>query len=134
MPRFEKLSVEEVSKLVGKKTSNRAKIRAEYDEYVSQFQVGDGHLIIIEPGEKRTTVRARILDAAERAGLVLEFKRVRGGDSLKFLVISGPDEDEGWDNDDESTEEGDDTNTEPNEVEYAVNDYAGVQHHERAYA
>ncbi len=83
MPKFEKLPKEEVAKILMKKqqsqgVSKRKQILQKYMEQLKDLEVGEGLEVKISKDENRQTVKNRLLRAAERLGIEIEFIRSRG--------------------------------------------------------
>ena len=86
MPAVRKLTPAEVETLERKPTGQRRQIEAQYDAILSEYVVGEYGEALLQPDEKRLTVRNRLRAAAERQGVGLAFKR-SGLDRLRFQVI-----------------------------------------------
>ncbi len=86
MVTMRKMTDEEVQALKNKKggVSERAKMRQEYREYLGKFSAGDWVTVDLEDGEKRSTVRNRLLSAAKDLGFKLNFSRSREG--IRFEI------------------------------------------------
>jgi hypothetical protein len=86
MPKLTKLSVEEVEAMKAKKSgqSERGRIRQQYVDYLKGYQPGDWVSVEMEMGEKRQTVKNRLVAAAKELDYKLNFVRSRG--SLRFEV------------------------------------------------
>ncbi len=83
MPEFEKLSKEEVAKILMKKkqsqgVSKREQILQKYMEQLKGLEAGEGLEVKLAEGDNRQTVKNRLLRAAERLGIEIEFIRSRG--------------------------------------------------------
>jgi hypothetical protein len=93
--------------------SQRAQIKAQYDQLLAPYAVGELTEVTLDEGEKRTQVKNRLQSAAIRRGLKLRFRRTSDDNKLKFQLVdpTGPteeDEDEEgneWDNDEETADE-----------------------------
>jgi hypothetical protein len=82
MPEFEKLSKEEVKNLLmakekGRGLSKREQILRAYMEQLQGLDVGEGLEIKLQPTDNRQTVKNRLLRAADRLGIEIEFIRSR---------------------------------------------------------
>ena len=83
MAKFRKLSEEEVQTLMQKKTkgkgpSMREQIRQQYRDYLKELKSGDWAELELQEGEKKLTIRNRLLRAAKDLGVEIEFRRTRG--------------------------------------------------------
>ncbi len=83
MPEFKKLPKEEVSKILMKKkqsqgVSKREQILQTYMEQLKDLEVDEGLEVKLAEGDNRQTVKNRLLRAAERLGIEIEFIRSRG--------------------------------------------------------
>ncbi|HBY92364.1 MAG: hypothetical protein M5U01_08370 [Ardenticatenaceae bacterium] len=86
MPEFQKLSREEIEALTpGKKPSQRARIREEYQNFLRDIHPGEGGEVQVAEGENRTTIRNRLKAAAKALDKKISFLRTRG-DILRFRV------------------------------------------------
>ncbi len=82
MPEFQKLSREEVNKILmakekGHGLSQRELILRAYMEQLKGLEVGEGLEIKLDKSENRQTVKNRLLRAADRLGIEIEFIRSR---------------------------------------------------------
>jgi len=82
MPEFEKLSRDEVNKILmakekGRGLSQRERILRAYMEQLEGLDVGEGLEIKLEKSDNRQTVKNRLLRAADRLGMEIEFIRSR---------------------------------------------------------
>ncbi len=82
MAEFRKLSKEAVDNLLRKKEqgrgmSQRERIIQAYMEKLKELAPGEGLEITLEKGENRQTVKNRLLRAAKRLGIKIEFIRSR---------------------------------------------------------
>jgi hypothetical protein len=86
MPRLSKLNEQEVKALTEKKPaqSEREMVRQQYVDYLKNYNPGDWVSVDLEEGEKRQTVKNRLIAAAKQLGYQLNFIRTRG--ALKFEV------------------------------------------------
>jgi hypothetical protein len=85
MPTLRKLTPEEVETLEGRAKGPRKLIEEQYDRLAVEFDAGDYVEVELEPDEKRLSVRNRLIAAAKRRGLTLDFLRTTG-DVLRFRV------------------------------------------------
>lgn len=95
--------------------SQRAQIKAQYDELLAPYAVGELTEVTLDEGEKRTQVKNRLQSAAKRRELKLRFRRTSDDNKLKFQLVdpNGPtEEDEETDWDDEETAEDDEEESE----------------------
>ena len=88
MPTVRKLMPEEVQNLEGTAKGPRKLIEEQYDRFLADYDVGEYGAAVLDPGEKRLTVRNRFKAAAGRRHLGLHFPRTTG-DIIHFKVISG---------------------------------------------
>ena len=82
MPEFEKLSRDEVNKILmakekGHGLSQRELILRSYMERLQGLEVGEGLEIKLDKSDNRQTVKNRLLRAADRLGIEIEFIRSR---------------------------------------------------------
>ncbi len=82
MPEFTKLSSDEVKKILmakekGRGPSQRERILQSYMEQLAGLEVGEGLEIKLDKSENRQTVKNRLLRAADRLGIEIEFIRSR---------------------------------------------------------
>ncbi len=92
MAKFKKLDKETANALFekperGKAAKERERIRQEYRNYLSQLAVGEGGELLLEEGEKKTTIRNRLNRAAKELGMKLEYKRTRAP-IVRFRVVA----------------------------------------------
>lgn len=90
MPVLRKLTSDEVSEIESKtKRSSgvRKHIAAQYDEMMSDFEVGQAYEIKLDENEGKITVKSRLEAAAKRANKALEYRRGKK-DTLRILVHS----------------------------------------------
>jgi hypothetical protein len=88
MPNVRKLNHEEVRTIERKTLGLRRATEAEYDAFVRDFMPGDYGEAVLEPNEKRLTVRSRLKAAGGRhqPPLQLTFLRTRNADVVRFKV------------------------------------------------
>lgn len=103
--------------------SQRAQIKAQYDELLAPFAVGELTEVTLDKDEKRTQVKNRLQSAAKRRELKLRFRRTSDDNKLKFQLVeptNGPtqedNEDEETDWDDEETAEDDEEESEAEDM------------------
>jgi len=89
MPKLSALSQDEFNtaskpKAKPKKMTKRERIHRRYCRYLQPFSKGGYVEVTMATGEKRQTVKNRLVKAAEDLGLTLKFKRTRG--KLRFEV------------------------------------------------
>src|SRR5690349_10362665 len=87
MPQLRKLSPAEVQTLEYKSTGQRKLVEEQYDTILSDYEVGDYGEALLEPEEKRLTVRNRLLAAAKRRGMGITFRRT-SGELLRFQITA----------------------------------------------
>ncbi|NOZ28096.1 MAG: hypothetical protein GXP39_08595 [Chloroflexi bacterium] len=92
MVEFRKLDKETTAALFekpkrSKVAEERARIREEYKQYLSQLEVGEGGELVLGENEKKVTVRNRLNRAAKELGITLEYKRTRDP-VVRFRVVS----------------------------------------------
>ena len=85
MPKFKKLSAEELASFRAPVSGERAKNREEYCGYLKGLRAGEGGELRLVEGEKKTTVKNRIKRAAEDMGINIQFKR-SDSESVRFAV------------------------------------------------
>jgi hypothetical protein len=85
MPSVRKMSVEETTAIENKGKGKRKFTKAEYDQFISDFDSGDYGEVLLEAGDHRLTVRNRLKAAAKRRGLGIVFRRTRG-DAIRFML------------------------------------------------
>ena len=78
MPSIRKLSPDEIDERKHGKLSQRALVSREYDAMLGQFDIGDWGEVVVDPSEKRLTIRNRLQGAAERKNVKLRFFRTQG--------------------------------------------------------
>jgi hypothetical protein len=93
MPKFRDLTEEEAMALARKKQpkapSKRQIIREQYLEFLRSLKPGDRKAVDLEEGENRTTVKNRLIKAAEELGLSLAFERSKGAIIFQVLEKAG---------------------------------------------
>lgn len=102
MPSIRKLTLDEVHERKHGKLSQRALVSREYDAMLGQFDIGDWGEVVVDPSEKRLTIRNRLQAAAERKNVKLRFFRTQGP-VIRFEVQhpSSNDQDDESDDDEE---------------------------------
>ena len=90
MPQIRKLTPSEVQTLEYVPTGQRKLIEEQYDAILSDYAAGEYGEAALEPDEKRLTVRNRLLAAASRRGLEINFRRTNG-DFIRFQVVDHTD-------------------------------------------
>ncbi|MEN9937295.1 MAG: hypothetical protein RLZZ387_3874 [Chloroflexota bacterium] len=90
MPNVRKLSHEEVRTIERKTLGQRKATELEYDIFLRDFTPGDYGEALLEPTERRLTVRSRLKAAAARhqPPLVLVFPRSRDAGVIRFKVAA----------------------------------------------
>lgn len=88
MPTVRKLSPEEVRAIEKRVKGQRKLIEEEYDALLREYSEGEYGEAELAPDENRITVRNRLKAAAQRRGIVLDFKRTKGN-VLRFRVVPG---------------------------------------------
>ena len=90
MPNVRKLSHEEVRTIERKTLGQRRAVEVEYDAFLRDFGPGDYGEAVLEPNEKRLTVRNRLKAAAARhvPPLQLFFPRTRDSEIVRFKVAA----------------------------------------------
>lgn len=88
MPTVRKLAPAEVQVIESKGKGLRKLTEEQYDQFLADYDVGDYGEAVLDPSEKRLTVRNRFKAAASRRGLELYFMRTTG-DVMRFRVVSG---------------------------------------------
>ncbi|KPV48424.1 hypothetical protein SE17_38160 [Kouleothrix aurantiaca] len=86
MPQVRKLTDQEVTALQNKNKGKRQLAEEEYDAMLSSYEMGDYGEAMLEPSEKRLTVRNRLKAAAKRRGIGILFQRT-SGDMVRFKVV-----------------------------------------------
>src|SRR5690349_13319122 len=86
MPQFRKLAPEEVEAAQNKGKGQRKLVEAQYDAILDDYIVGDYGEALLEPEEKRLTVRNRLLAAAKRRGMGINFRRT-SAELLRFQIV-----------------------------------------------
>ena len=87
MPHVRKLAPEEVQAFQNKGKGPRKLVEEQYDAILSDYEVGEYGEALLEPEEKRLTVRNRLRAAASRRGFDINFRRT-GGDLLRFQIVA----------------------------------------------
>jgi predicted Rossmann fold nucleotide-binding protein DprA/Smf involved in DNA uptake len=87
MPQIRKLSPAEVETLDYKPKGQRKLIEEQYDAILSEYATGEYGEALLEPQENRLTVRNRLLAAAGRRGLGINFRRT-SGELLRFQIVA----------------------------------------------
>lgn len=100
MPSIRKLSPDEVHERKHGKPSQRSVVSREYDTMLGQFDIGDWGEVVVDPSEKRLTIRNRLQSAAERKNVKIRFFRTQGP-VIRFEVQSPSSDDEGTAGDDD---------------------------------
>jgi len=82
MPEFEKLSRDEVNNILmakekGRGLSQRELILRSYMDQLKGLEAGEGLKIKLDKSDNRQTVKNRLLRAADRLGIEIEFIRSR---------------------------------------------------------
>jgi hypothetical protein len=90
MPQVRKLAPEEVREIQNKGKGQRKLVEEQYDAILSEYEVGDYGEALLEPAEKRLTVRNRLRAAAVRRAIGVEFRRTQG-DLLRFQIVAHSD-------------------------------------------
>jgi hypothetical protein len=88
MPTVRKLALEEVQAIEHKGIGVRKLTEEQYDQFLSDYEVGDYGEAALDAEEKRLTIRNRLKAAASRRGLHLQFNRTTGN-IVRFKVVSG---------------------------------------------
>jgi len=89
MPKLKAMTKDEFKapskpKAKAKRLSQREKIHRRYCRYLERFSKGAYVQVTMTAGEKRQTVKNRLVRAADDLGLTLVFKRTKG--KLRFHV------------------------------------------------
>ena len=87
MPTVRKLTTQEVQRIENKGTGQRKLTEAQYDHFLSEYNVGEYGEAKLNDDEKRLTVRNRLKAAATRRGLGIHFLRTTGN-IIRFKVVS----------------------------------------------
>lgn len=85
MPRFRKLTPEELESFKPIVSGERARIRAEYRGYIQAINPGEGGELKLSEDEKKVTIKNRLKRAALELNMVIEFKR-SGSDTVRFCI------------------------------------------------
>ena len=99
MPSIRKLTPDEVHERTHGKPSQRSVVSREYDTMLGQFDIGDWGEVVVDPSEKRLTIRNRLQAAAERKDVKLRFSRTQGP-AIRFEVQSPSNTDQRDDSED----------------------------------
>jgi hypothetical protein len=88
MPNIRKLAPEEVRTIERKSIGLRRSIEREYDAFLRDFVPGEYGEALLDPDDKRNTVRTRLKAAAARRNppYRLIFPRTRNADVVRFFV------------------------------------------------
>jgi hypothetical protein len=86
MPQVRKLAPEEVETLQNKGKGQRKLVEEQYDAILSEYEVGEYGEALLEPEDNRLTVRNRLLAAAKRRGLDINFRRTNSA-LLRFQIV-----------------------------------------------
>ncbi len=86
MPTLRKLAPEEVQVIENKGKGTRKLTEEQYDQFLSDYEMGDYGEAELDEEEKRLAVRNRLKAAAKRRGLYLQFNRT-SGDIVRFKVV-----------------------------------------------
>jgi hypothetical protein len=86
MPTVRKLEPDEVQVIENKGKGLRKITEEQYDAFLAPYDVGEYGEALLDPSEKRLTVRNRFKAAAARRGVGLQFIRM-SGDILRFRVV-----------------------------------------------
>jgi hypothetical protein len=87
MPTVRKLELDEIQVIENKGKGLRKIIEEEYDAFLAGYDAGEYGEALLDPAEKRLTVRNRFKAAAARRGVGLQFIRM-SGDVLRFKVVA----------------------------------------------
>jgi hypothetical protein len=86
MPKFKKLSAEELATFRAPVSGERARVREEYKSYLKGLKPGEGGELRLVEDEKKTSVKNRIKRAADDMGVEIQFKR-SDQDSVRFAIV-----------------------------------------------
>src|SRR4051795_10700110 len=87
MPQVRKLAPEEVQDIQNKGKGLRKLVEEQYDAILSDYAVGDYGEALLEPEDNRLTVRNRLIAAAKRRGLGINFRRTNSK-MLRFQMAA----------------------------------------------
>ena len=87
MPQVRKLAPEEIQAVQDKGKGPRKLVEEQYNAILSDYAVGEYGEALLEPEEKRLTVRNRLIAAAKRRGLGIGFRRT-SGERLRFQIVA----------------------------------------------
>jgi hypothetical protein len=87
MPHVRKLAPEEIQAFENKGKGPRKLVEEQYDAILSDYATGEYGEALLEPEDNRLTVRNRLLAAAKRRGLGINFRRT-SGDLLRFQIVA----------------------------------------------
>ena len=85
MPKFKKLTPEELAKPRPPANGERAKNREEYKGFLKGLKAEEGGELLLSDDEKKITIKNRLKRAAEDMGLNVVFKR-SGENSVRFQL------------------------------------------------
>jgi hypothetical protein len=85
MPKFRKVSAEEIEQTRLPTTGERARVREEYKRYIKSLKEGEGGELTLAEDENKTTIKNRLKRAAEELDVTLKFKR-SPQDVVRYLV------------------------------------------------
>lgn len=85
MPKFKKLSADELSTFRSPVSGERARVREEYRTFLKGLKPGEGGELRLVEDEKKTSVKNRIKRAAQDMGVDIQFKR-SDKDSVRFAL------------------------------------------------
>ena len=77
MPKFEKLSQEEIERLRSRRSSNQD--LGEYVSYLDTLQPGDWGAVSLEDGETQRVIKRRLTVAGKRQGKEVKYKKGQEG-------------------------------------------------------
>lgn len=86
MPNFRKLDPAEVQTIQNKGKGERTLIAEQYDAILSDYAVGEYGEATLDEDEKRLTVKNRLIAAAIRRGVDINFRRTNGN-LIRFQVV-----------------------------------------------
>jgi len=87
MPQVRKLAPAEVETLEYKSKGQRKLVEEQYNAILSDYAVGDYGEAVLEPEEKRLTVRNRLIAAAKRRDVGINFRRTKS-ELLRFQIVA----------------------------------------------